>query len=94
MKKLLTATVLMCLWTSCAFAADAGERKFIHVDMTEGQVLEKIGKPDSESVQAGGGAQTTVKQWIYLPDPADQDTLTTITFVHGGGTDVSRKIAR
>lgn len=91
---LMTAAVMLCLWTSCALAADAGERKFIRVDMTEGQVLVKVGKPDSESVQTGGGAQTTVKQWIYLPDPGDPDTLTTITLVNGVVTDVSRKIAR
>ena len=43
---------ILCLgvaWSS-AFAADPGERKFIREGMSEGEVMMKIGKPDSESV--------------------------------------------
>jgi hypothetical protein len=40
-------------------AADAGERRFFTSGMSEGEVLMKIGKPDSQSEDTGGGAKVT-----------------------------------
>jgi hypothetical protein len=62
--------------------------------MSEGEVMLKIGKPDSESVDSGGGAQVVVKRWIYMPTSGDSQTMTTITFKAGKVTDVARQIAR
>jgi len=88
---------VLLLWLSCSsavVAADASERKFIRQGMSEGEVLLKIGKPDSESVDSGGGATVTVKRWIYLPTPGDEQTLTTVVIRYGKVTEVTRKISR
>ena len=87
---------ILCLgvaW-SCAFAADPGERKFIREGMSEGEVMMKIGKPDSESVDSGGGAMVTVKRWMYFPTSGDAQTMTTITIRNGKVTEVNRQISR
>ena len=78
---------------SSAFAADVSERKFIQEGMSEAEVLVKIGKPDSESVD-GGGTWVTVKRWIYLPTLGDSQTLTTITLREGKVINVEREISR
>ncbi len=75
------------------FAADASERRFIRQGMSEGQVLMKIGKPDSESIDTGFGAQVTVKRWIYLPAPDDPQTMTTIVLENGTVTRVTRQVS-
>ena len=89
---------LLGLWVlfvaSSVWAADAGDRKFIREGMTESDVLLKIGKPDTESVDSGGGAQVVAKRWIYMPTPGDSQTMTTITFKGGKVTEVSRQVAR
>lgn len=41
--------LLAALIATSLFAADAAERKFIREGMSEGEVLLKLGKPDSES---------------------------------------------
>jgi hypothetical protein len=92
MKLLAPAVLLLWLSASSALAADAAERKFIREGMSEGEVLVKIGKPDSESVDSGGGAAVTVKRWIYLPTPADQQTMTTIVLRNGKVIEVDRKV--
>jgi hypothetical protein len=92
MNIIASAILLLWLWVSSALAADAAERKFIREGMSEGEVLVKIGKPDSESVDSGGGAAVTVKRWIYLPTPADQQTMTTIVLRNGKVIDVDRKV--
>ena len=79
---------------SSAFAADVSERKFIQEGMSEAEVLVKIGKPDSESVDSGGGASIMVKRWIYLPTPGDSQTITTITLREGKVINVEREISR
>ena len=78
---------------SSAFAADVSERKFIQEGMSEAEVLVKIGKPDSESVD-GGGPWVTPKRWIYLPTPGDSQTITTITLREGKVINVEREISR
>ena len=76
------------------FAADAGERRFITSGMTEGEVLMKIGKPDSQSEDTGGGAKVAVKRWIYLPAPGDSQTMTTIVIKNGKVEEVNRKVTQ
>ena len=93
MKPIASLALLLLLWTSLALAADASERKFIREGMSEGDVLMKIGKPDSESVDTGGGATVTVKRWIYLPTPSDQQTLTTVVLKSGRVIEVTRKVS-
>lgn len=94
MKQTLGVLFLSVLCSSSVLAADASERKFIREGMSEGEILLKIGKPDSESIDGGGGATVTVKRWIYLPAPGDEQTLTTVVIRDGKVTEVTRKISR
>ena len=77
-----------------ALAADAGDRRFITSGMSEGEVLMKIGKPDSQSEDSGGGAKVTVKRWIYFPAPGDSQTMTTIVIKNGKVEEVNRKVTQ
>ena len=70
------------------------ERQNIREGDSEGQVLLKIGKPDSESFDSGGGAEKAVKRWIYLPAPNDSDRITTITIRQGKVIAVDREFVR
>lgn len=82
------------LLASSAFAADASDRKFIRDGMSEGEVVMKIGRPDSESVDSGGAAKVTVKRWIYFPTSGDPQTVTTLTIRDGRVVEVDRQISR
>lgn len=62
--------------------------------MTEGEVLLKIGRPDSESFDTGADAPTAVKRWIYLPTAGDSQGITTIVLREGRVIEVGRKISR
>jgi len=94
MRSELAALVVgLVLAANVAFASDA-ERKFIREGMSEGEVLVKIGKPDSESVDSGGGARVVVKRWIYLPSPGDPQMVTTITIREGKVAEVTRQMTR
>jgi hypothetical protein len=88
------AILCLCVVWSCAFAADPGDRKFIREGMSEGEVMMKIGKPDSESIDSGGGAIVTVKRWMYFPTSGDPQTMTTITIRNGKVTEVNRQVSR
>lgn len=77
-----------------ALAADVGERRFIQDGMSEGQVLMKIGKPDSESEDSGGGAKVREKTWIYFPAPGDSQTMTTVVIREGKVIRVTRTVSR
>ena len=57
-------------------------------------MLMKIGKPDSESSDSGGGAKVVMKRWFYFPSPGDPQMVTTITIREGKVTEVSRQISR
>jgi hypothetical protein len=95
MKLIIRACVLcLCLVGSSAIAADAGDRKFIREGMSEGEVMMKIGKPDSESVDSGGGAKVTIKRWLYFPTSGDPQTITTITIRDGRVAEISRQMSR
>ena len=73
---------------------DTGERKFIREGMSEGEVILKIGKPDSESFDSGGGAKVTIKRWIYFPATGDSQTTTTLIIREGKVTEISRQVFR
>jgi hypothetical protein len=92
MKRIIFFALVAAFSVSSAFAANASERRFIREGMSEGEVLVKIGKPDSESVDTGGGAQVAVKRWTYLPASGDQQTLTTIVLRNGKVIEVNRKV--
>lgn len=94
MKPIGLVALLLMFCVSSAFAADASERKFIREGMSEGEVLMKIGKPDSESIDTGGGALVTAKRWIYFPAYGDQQTMTTIVLKDGKVIEVNRTISR
>ncbi len=84
---------LLVFSISSTIAADASERKFIRQGMSEGDVLVKIGKPDSESVDTGGGATVITKRWIYLPAAGDEQILTTIVLESGKVIRVIRQVS-
>lgn len=88
------AFVALFLLASSAFAANASDRRFIHDGMSEGEIVMKIGRPDSESVDTGGAAKVTVKRWISFPAPGDPQTVTTLTIRDGKVVEVDRQIAR
>lgn len=94
MRSIGSFALLFMVAASLALAADPSERKFIREGMSEGEVLINIGKPDSESVDSGGGATVTVKRWIYMPTPEDPQTITTIVIRDGKVVEVNRQISR
>ena len=92
--KLKAAILCLSFVASFVLAADASDRKFIREGMTEGEVMMKIGRPDSETVDTGGGSKVTVKRWIYFPASGDSQTLTTLTIREGRVVEVSRQVSR
>jgi hypothetical protein len=94
MKRTVGVFLLLLLIASAAFAASPKERRFIYVGMSEGAVLEKVGRPDSESFDSGGGAKETVKRWIYFPAEGDPETITTVVLKNGQVIQVTREISR
>jgi len=94
MRPIACVALFLVFSISSAFAADASERKHIREGMSEGEVLMKIGKPDSESVDTGGGATVTIKRWIYLPTSGDQQTMTTVVLKSGKVIEVNRQVSR
>jgi hypothetical protein len=77
-----------------ALAANAGELRFVTTGMSEGEALMKIGKPDSQSEDTGGGAKVAVKLWICLPAPGDSQTMTTIAIKNGKVEEVNRQVTQ
>jgi hypothetical protein len=92
--RLTIVVVALLLAVSSAFAADVRERKFIREGMSEGEVLLKIGKPDSESVEVNWYGAPMMKRWIYLPHPDDARTTTTIVIREGRVAEVDRKLGQ
>jgi hypothetical protein len=90
----VAAALSITLAASSAYAQQPSERKFIREGMTEAEVLLKIGKPDSESTDTGGGAKIRVKRWIYMPAAGDTQTLTTVTLREGKVIKVERQVSR
>ena len=94
MKRIALLACLLAMFLSGIVAADVADRKYIREGMSEGDVLVKIGKPDSESIDSGGGATVTVKRWIYLPAPGDEQIITTIVIRNGKVQEVTRQVSR
>jgi hypothetical protein len=94
MKRVMGVCCLLLLIASAVLASSAKERRFICVGMSEGEVLDKIGKPDTESFDSGGGAKETVKRWTYLPAEGDPQTITTVVLKDGQVISVTRAISR
>ena len=94
MRTALRKVVLCLAFAGNAVLAADADRRFIREGMSEGEVLMKIGRPDSESNDSGGGAKVAIKRWIYFPTPNDPQTVTTITIRDGRVTEVSRQFAR
>lgn len=94
MNRLAHTAVLLALTASLALASDPSQRRLIREGMTEGEVLLKIGRPDSESFDTGANATVAVKRWIYLPTPGDSQDITTIVLREGRVIEVERKISR
>jgi hypothetical protein len=92
--RILACALCLCFVGPRAIAADAGDRRFIREGMSEGEVMMKIGVPDSESVDTGGGAKVTIKRWMYFPTSGDPQTITTITIRDGKVTGISRQVSR
>lgn len=80
---------------SCLVAAqDARERGFISKGMKEGEVVQRIGKPDHETFIRNVKGEPEEKAWTYFPHSRDPQTLTIITLKAGVVTEVERKISR
>ena len=92
--KIRLALACVGLFAATSVFAGAEDRKFIHDGMSEGEVMMKIGRPDSESTDTGGGAKVTVKRWIYMPTQGDPQTVTTIVIRDGKVVEVSRQMSR
>ena len=88
------AILCVGLVATLAVAADAADRKFIREGMSEGEVVMKIGRPDSESTDSGGGSQVAVKRWVYFPARGDPQTITTLTIREGRVVEVDRQVSR
>ena len=94
MRRIAGLGLLLILVAVFAMAANPKERRFITKGMSEGEVLDKIGKPDSESYDSGSEAKVTVKRWIYLPTEGDPETITTVVLKKGKVIQVTREISR
>lgn len=94
MSLLRSIAAIAMLAAATAVVAGADERRFIREGMSEGEVLMKIGRPDSESTDSGGGAKVSQKRWIYLPTQGDPQTMTTLVIRDGRVVEVSRQVSR
>jgi hypothetical protein len=71
-------------------AGNAAERMHVRLGMSEGEVLAKLGHPDTQV----GGRNASSPRWTYLPAPGDPETVTTLTFAKGIVVDIERKVVK
>jgi hypothetical protein len=71
-------------------AGNAAERMHVRLGMAEGEVLSKLGHPDTQI----GGRNASSPRWTYLPAPGDPETVTTLTFTKGIVVDIERKVVK
>jgi hypothetical protein len=71
-------------------AGNAAERMHVRLGMSEGEVLAKLGHPDTQV----GGRNASSPRWTYLPAPGDPETVTTLTFTKGIVVDIERKVVK
>jgi hypothetical protein len=88
------AIILLALTSASAMAVDARDRGFLRRGMGEGEVVQKIGKPDHEAINRSVKGEPEEKTWTYFPHPRDPQTLTIIRFHAGQVTEIDRQIAR
>ena len=73
-----------------ANAGNAAERMHLHLGMSEGEVLARLGTPDL-TVGAKGAPSP---RWTYMPAPGDPETITTLMFTKGVLVDIERKVVK
>jgi hypothetical protein len=71
-------------------AGNAAERMHVRLGMSEGEVLARLGHPDTQV----GAKNSRSPRWTYLPAPGDPETVTTLTFAKGIVVDVERKVVK
>ena len=71
-------------------AGNAAERMHVRLGMSEGEVLAKLGHPDTQA----GARNASSPRWTYLPAPGDPETVTTLTFQKGIVVDIERKVVK
>ncbi len=71
-------------------AKNAAERMHVRLGMSEGEVLAKLGRPDTTV----GARNANSPRWTYLPAPGDPETVTTLTFGKGIVVDIERKVVK
>jgi hypothetical protein len=71
-------------------AKNAAERMHVRLGMSEGEVLAKLGRPDTTV----GARNANSPRWTYLPAPGDPETVTTLTFAKGIVVDIERKVVK
>ena len=71
-------------------AGNAAERMHVRLGMSEGEVLARLGHPDTQV----GARNSSSPRWTYLPAPGDPETVTTLTFAKGIVVDIERKVVK
>jgi hypothetical protein len=71
-------------------AGNAAERMHVRLGMSEGEVLAKLGHPDTTV----GAKNASSPRWTYLPAPGDPETVTTLMFAKGIVVDIERKVVK
>jgi hypothetical protein len=71
-------------------AGNAAERMHVRLGMSEGEVLARLGHPDTQV----GAKNASSPRWTYLPAPGDPETVTTLTFAKGIVVDIERKVVK
>ncbi len=68
---------------------DARLRKFLRPGMSEGEVVARVGRPDTTGARNRKGTR-----WTYMPVAEDANTITTLTFEEGKLADIDRRVIR
>jgi hypothetical protein len=71
-------------------AGNAAERMHLRLGMSEGEVLARLGHPDTQVGARNAGSP----RWTYLPAPGDPETVTTLSFAKGILVDIERKVVK
>lgn len=69
---------------------DAGERRHLRTGMSQGEVLSRLGQPDTRT----GGKGDRHARWTYLPAPGDPETITTLIVANGVLVEIDRKVVK
>ncbi len=69
---------------------DAAERAHLRAGMSQGEVLARLGEPDTRA----GGKGTRHARWTYLPAPGDPETITTLIVANGVLVEIDRKVVK